>query len=218
MKAQAPFMMDQDLQTYINNTFCVLDDDLKCLKEQTDKMPERKMQITPDQGRYLQFLIQSHALKDILEIGVYTGTSTLYMAKAIPENGKIIALDRNKEWTKIAKKYWDYANVTPLIDLRIGDALSLLKDIPDQSMDFVFIDADKKNYPFYYEESLRVLRHNGFIMIDNIFMNGKVLNDPMDETVLIMKDLHKKIATDERVSCVFLPFYDGMLLAQKRID
>ncbi|CAO4839233.1 MAG: tRNA 5-hydroxyuridine methyltransferase [Holosporales bacterium] len=218
MKAQAPFMMPNDLQDYVHNTFCLLDDDLYRLKEQTDKMPERKMQITPDQGRYLQFLIQSYGLKDILEIGVYTGTSTLYMAKALPEEGKIIALDKNKEWTKIAQKYWDYAKVTRLIDLRIGDALSLLKDIADQSMDFVFIDADKKSYPLYYEESLRILRPNRFMMIDNIFMNGKVLSDEFDETVLIMKDLHKKMAKDERVSCVFLPFYDGMLLAQKRID
>lgn len=218
MKAQAPFMMPDAIQDYVEKTFCPLDDAFQMLKEQTNKMPERKMQITADQGRYLQFLIQSYGLKDILEIGVYTGTSTLYMAKALPDNGKIIALDRNKEWTKIAQKYWALAHVSDMIDLKIGDALTLLQNIPHQSMDFVFIDADKKNYPNYYEESLRILRPNRFMMIDNIFMNGKVLNDPQDETVLMMKNLHQKIAQDERICCVFLPFYDGMLLIQKRFD
>ncbi|MBP9753242.1 MAG: O-methyltransferase, partial [Proteobacteria bacterium] len=204
-----------DVLDYLNTNLLQQDDDLDALKAQTDKMPEKKMQITKEQGAFLTFLIQSFNIKNILEIGVYTGTSTLYMAKAI-KDGHITAIDRNKEWTKIAQKFWKQAQVEDKISLHIGDAKNILKNLKDETFDLVFIDADKKNHPLYFEESLRLLKPKGFILLDNIFLNGTIIKDPSAELSKTMTGFYKALKDDSRINQTFLPFYDGMILVFKK--
>ncbi|CAO5677804.1 MAG: tRNA 5-hydroxyuridine methyltransferase [Holosporales bacterium] len=216
MISQAPFMLQKDILDYLDDTFLNEDPDLLLLKAQTDKMPESKMQITKEQGAFLAFLVDSLNLQNILEIGVYTGTSTLYMAKALNENGSIVAIDRNKEWTKIAKKFWKQAGVESKITLHINNAADVLKTLHENSFDMVFIDADKKNYPLYFEESLRLLKPKGYIVLDNIFLNGTVLSAPESELSKTMTLFYKDLKQDQRIQLTFLPFYDGMLLIRAR--
>jgi O-methyltransferase len=215
MKQNAPFLINEKISNYLNENIFKTDVDLENLKLQTDKMPENKMQITKEQGQFLSSFIKMMKIKSVLEIGVYTGTSTLYMAKALPDDGHILAIDKNKEWTKIALKHWDLAKVTHKITLQLGDAGDILKTLEMESFDLIFIDADKKNYPRYVEESLRIIKENGFIIIDNILMNGRVLDESENPIVESLSKLYQQIRDNKNISSTFLPFYDGMLLLQK---
>ena len=176
---QKAIKLTKQLREYLLQVGVRESDCLKKLREQTVSMPERNMQILPEQGQFIAMLVKILNPKRILEIGTYTGYSSLCMALALPEVS-ITALDKNAEWTKIAKKYWEEADVSNRIQLTIGPALETLKTFKDQSYDLVFIDADKRNYINYYEEGLRVLSANGIILIDNVLWNGRVI-DPAHE-------------------------------------
>lgn len=194
---------------------------LQELREQTQKMSTRKMQISPEQGQFMQLLIELLQAKKTLEIGVFTGYSALAVALALPPEGKIIACDTNVEWTKIAKKYWAIAGVLNKIDLRIAPALNTLQALLDQgqagTFDFAFIDADKKNYPAYYEKSLELIRVGGLILIDNVLWDGDVANPEInDENVLCIRQLNTQLVKDERITLSMLPLGDGVTLARKR--
>ena len=193
---------------------------LKKLREQTHKMSMSQMQISPEQGQFMSLLIQLMNAKKTLEVGVFTGYSTLVVALALPPQGKIIACDINEEWTKIAKYYWEMAGVANKIELKLAPALETLDGLLSQgeteTFDFAFIDADKANYPLYYEKSLNLLRPGGLIVIDNTLWGGAVA-DPADKSAntVIIRELNEKLHQDERIALSLLPIGDGLTLVRK---
>lgn len=189
---------------------------LENLRAQTVNMPERNMQILPEQGQFLNLLVKIVNPKSILEIGTYTGYSSLCMALALPEV-KITALDKNPEWTKVAKKYWQQAGVSDRINLILGQAIDNLPDIADSSQDLVFIDADKRSYILYYEQALRVTKPQGVIIVDNVLWNGRVIDDNhMDTGTKTIRELNVLIRKDDRVDISMVPIGDGLTIIRKR--
>lgn len=202
---------------------------LKALRERTAKDPRAIMQIPPEQGQFMALLIKIMSAKRLLEIGTFTGYSTLSMALAIPKNGRIIACDLSTEWTDIGKEYWQQAGIADKIDLRIAPALdtldALIAEHQQDSFDFAFIDADKVNYDGYYEKTLTLLRPGGVIAIDNVFLFGSVINADVldkdlraaisDTDIQAIQALNAKIKKDKRVDLSMLPIADGLTLVRK---
>lgn len=194
---------------------------LRQLRNETGKIPMSRMQISPEQGQFMAMMVRLTSAKRIIEVGVFTGYSSLAMATAMPEDGRIIACDLSKEWTEIAQRYWKAARVEKKVELRIAPALetlnSLINDGQSSSFDLIFIDADKENYVAYYESALQLLRAGGLIMIDNTLWGGNVATpvktDP--ETVAIRK-LNKFLKADDRVEISLVPIGDGLTLAWKK--
>ncbi|MEO8400192.1 MAG: class I SAM-dependent methyltransferase [Gammaproteobacteria bacterium] len=194
---------------------------LQKLRLQTAKMSMGQMQIAPEQGQFMRLLIELMQAKKTLEIGVFTGYSTLCVALGLPENGKIIACDINVEWTKLAKRFWEMAGVMHKIDLRLAPALDTLQALLDQgdaeTFDFVFIDADKQNYLDYYEKSLNLVRVGGLIAIDNVLWGGDVADPAMnDKNTAMIRRVNDVLLQDERVTLSMVPIGDGLTLARKR--
>ena len=202
---------------------------LRELRKETAKDPNAIMQIPPEQGQFIAFLVKILGAKNILEIGTYTGYSTLCMALAMPEDGKVVACDINQEWTSIGKKFWAKAGVDNKIELHLAPALDtldyLLKKGEQSYFDFIFIDADKCNYEAYYEKSLCLLRAGGIIAIDNVLLFGSVIDaEILDEKmqgriskddVESIKSVNIKIKNDERVDISMLTIADGLTLVRK---
>jgi predicted O-methyltransferase YrrM len=194
---------------------------LQKLREQTHKMSMAQMQISPEQGQFMGLLIELIGAKKTLEIGTFTGYSTLVVALALPEDGKIVACDINGEWTKIAKRFWDLAGVGHKIDLRLAPALETLQALLDEggagTFDFAFIDADKVNYPHYYELSLKLLRPGGLMAIDNVLWSGDVADpEVQDVNTVVLRALNEKVLQDMRVTMSMVPIGDGVTLVRKR--
>lgn len=191
------------------------------LREETSKHALATMQISPDEGQFLQFLVRILNAEKILEIGTFTGYSALSMALALPQDGKLITCDLNPEWTQNAPLFWKEAEVSDKIELRLGKALdtmeTLLKTGHQGTFDFIFIDADKTNYISYYELSLKLLKSNGVIAIDNIFWDGNVV-DPNDESAQTreIRRLNEHIKKDLNVHVSLLTIADGLFLIQKK--
>jgi predicted O-methyltransferase YrrM len=191
------------------------------LRLQTHKMSMSQMQISPEQGQFMQLLIELINAKKTLELGVFTGYSTLAVALALPADGKIFACDINGEWTKIARKFWEKAGVAGKINLYLQPAVAtlnqLLADGHENTFDFAFIDADKVNYPIYYEQTLRLLRPGGLCAVDNVLWEGKVANLTVtDEKTVMFRELNEKILHDNRVTLSMLPLGDGLTLVRKK--
>lgn len=194
---------------------------LKKLREQTQKMSMSQMQISPEQGQFMQLLIELLNAKKTLDIGTFTGYSALAVALALPADGMVVACDINGEWTKIAKRFWAMADVEQKIDLRLAPAVETLQALLDQgqaeTFDFAFIDADKVNYPHYYELSLKLVRQGGLIAIDNVLWSGAVANPAeQDENTQMIRQVNTAVLNDERISLSMLPIGDGLTLCRKR--
>jgi O-methyltransferase len=194
---------------------------LRELREETAKLPQAVMQIGPDQGQLLALLARLVGAKRCIEVGVFTGYSSLAVAMALPEDGTILALDVSDEWTSIARRYWKKAGVEHKIDLRLGKALSTLDTLislrESGRYDMAFIDADKGNYIGYYERCLELVRRGGLIAIDNTLWSGRVA-DPSNKDVdtLALRAFNQALHHDERVDLALLPVGDGLTLALKR--
>lgn len=191
------------------------------LREETAKMPNRNMQISPEQGQFMRLLVELLGVERALEIGVFTGYSSLSVALALPAKGRIVACDVSEEYTSVARRYWNEAGVAGRIDLRIGPAVETLAKLLEEgaagSFDFSFIDADKGNYDAYYERSLELLRPGGLMAIDNALWGGRVADDSdQGEDTRAIRLLNAKVAADERVSMSMVPIGDGLLLVRKR--
>ena len=178
-----------------------------------------QMQIAPEQGQFLQIIATIAKAKKCLEIGRFTGLSTLCMAKGLPDDGKIIAIDNSDEFLSLANKFWRKANVLHKIESVIGEAVEVMQSYIDRqfSFDLIFIDADKNNYPHYYELSLKLLPSNGIIIIDNMLWGGSVadLSDDDNQTKTI-RLLNEKIQNDKRVEFSLLPLSDGLSFIRKK--
>ncbi len=191
------------------------------LREETASHPRHQMQIPPEQGRFLALLVQLSGARRALEIGVFTGYSSLAVAMALPEDGELVALDISDDYTQMARRYWAEAGVSAKVDLRIGPALEsldeLLKEGRDASFDLAFIDADKPNYDRYYEAALGLLRKGGLLVVDNVFQHGASADAATEEpNAIAMRAFNAKLAREERVLLSVLPLADGVTLALKR--
>lgn len=193
------------------------------LREATHAMPNANMQIAPEQGQFMALLVELMDAKRVLEIGTFTGYSTLCMAQALPGEGRIVACDLNREWTGIGASYWKEAGVLERIDLRIGPALetldNLLENGEQATFDMAFVDADKENYLNYYERCLRLVRPGGLILFDNVLWNGDVA-DPgrQDADTRAIRDLNASLHHDQRISLSLVPIGDGLTLARRRAE
>jgi caffeoyl-CoA O-methyltransferase len=194
---------------------------LKQLREETGRMKWGGMQISPEQGQFMALLVELTGARKALEIGTFTGYSSLAVARAMPQGGKVYACDISEEYTDVARRYWAKAGVADKVELRLGPALdsvnALIKDGHGGSFDFAFIDADKENYDAYYEAALTLLKPGGLIAIDNVLWSGRVA-DPKktDDDTLAIRTLNAKIRDDSRVTMSMVPIGDGLMLARKR--
>ena len=191
------------------------------LREETASYPESGMQVSPEQGQFLALLARLAGARQTLEVGVFTGYSSLCVASALPDDGKIIACDVNDEWTKVARRYWKEAAVDRKIDLHLRPALETLRQLLAEgrhnSFDFAFIDADKPNYQVYYETVLKLIRPGGLIVADNVLWSGRVLDPAVqDESTQALRKFNETVGADDRVWITLVPIGDGLMLAQKK--
>lgn len=191
------------------------------LRHETASHPMSQMQIAPEQGQFMALLVQLMGAKKTLEVGVFTGYSSLVTALALPEDGRVIACDVSEEYTAIARRYWERAGVAHKIDLRIAPALETLDQLlaagEANSFDFAFIDADKSNYDNYYERALQLVRPGGLIAIDNVLWSGAVADPAItDNRTEKIRALNQKLHQDDRVTLSLVPIADGLTLAHKR--
>jgi len=186
------------------------------LRAATRRIPMGTMQIGPDQAAFMQLLVRAIGARRCLEIGTFTGYSALAVALALPPGGRIVCCDVSEEWTAVARRYWKMAGVDGKISLRLAPALETLKTLKGP-FDFAFIDADKENYPKYYERCLKLLRRGGVIAVDNTLWYGSVI-DPGNRTddARAIRAFNRKLRRDRRVEISLVPIGDGLTLAWKR--
>ena len=167
------------------------------------------------EGRFLQLMAQLSGARHVVEIGTFTGYSALAMAEAIPQDGEILTIEHNPHYAKIAQDFFDRSPSGHKITLRTGEAPDILKTLPDEKTDLVFIDADKQNYIAYYKESMRILRKLGLILADNALWYGRIF-DPKDDESRAMSDFNKLVKSDDRAEKLFLTIRDGIYIIRKR--
>jgi predicted O-methyltransferase YrrM len=219
MTAKSAFV-DRAIQEYIIANTVREDPVLRALREETSRHPRARMAIGPEQGQLMALLARTIGAKRYLEIGVFTGYSSLAMALALPADGRIVACDVSEEFTAVAGRYWEAAGVTGKIDLRIAPALETLAVLRSERVkpfDMAFIDADKANVDAYYEHSLELVRPGGFVLVDNVLWDGAVLDaSTEDPDTRALRLLNAKVGRDDRVDAVLLPVCDGILIARKK--
>jgi len=219
MVANTSFL-PEDLWTYIQQNSMAESAALRALRRETESLAVGDWQVPPEQGSFLSFLIGLTGAKSVLEIGTFTGYGTLCMVAALPEDGRVVTLEGMSEYSDIAEKHWKTSGVAERIDLRLGMALDSLTALVNEGMtdafDFVFIDADKKEYDEYYEYALQLVRIGGLIAVDNMLWRGAVA-DPENQknSTNSLRRLMLKIRDDERVSNSLVPIGDGLMLAQR---
>jgi predicted O-methyltransferase YrrM len=195
-------------------------DILRRLREETAEDEMARMQIAPEQGQFMALLLHLIGARRCLEIGVYTGYSSLVTALALPADGRLVACDLNAKWTAVARRYWREGGVAGKIDLRLGPAVETLAQLLAEgaaaSFDFAFIDADKRHYDHYYEQCLKLVRTGGLIAIDNVLWGGAVAEpEHDDEETRAIRLLNRKLRDDQRVELSLVPIADGLSLARK---
>lgn len=208
------------LHAYFLNALVQEPELLVRLRKETEALPGAGMQISPEQGRFMRWLVRLIGAKRCIEIGVFTGYSSLSVALSLPAEGRIIACDVNEETTRIAQRYFDAAGVSGKLDLRLAPGLTTLESLKSDgqsgTFDFAFIDADKGNYPGYYEGCLALLREGGVLAVDNSLWGGKVADTSItDSDTVAIRGLNAYAMNDARVSACLIPIGDGLLLAQK---
>ncbi len=219
--ANRTISMTDQLYDYLLSSSLREPDILRRLRDETAPFPHSIMQTAPEQGQFMALLLQIIGAVNTIELGVYTGYSSLWTALALPPRGRIIACDINEEWTSMARRYWEEAGVAEKVDLRLAPAIETLEALLAAgeygSFDFVFIDADKENYDAYYERSLELLRPGGLIAVDNVLWSGRVA-DPLasDEATLAIRAFNLKLRDDDRIELSLVPIADGLTLALKR--
>ncbi|MGJ0605672.1 class I SAM-dependent methyltransferase [Cylindrospermopsis raciborskii] len=190
------------------------------LRQETAKLPMSIMQISPEQGQFMALLIKILGAKKTLDIGVFTGYSSLVVALSLPDDGKIIACDISEEYTSMARIYWQRAGVADKIDLQLAPALETLDKLlaagEAGTFDFAFIDADKANYENYYERSLELIRPGGLIAVDNVLWSGRVADPEIqDNQTSKIRAFNQKVHQDSRITLSLVPIADGLTLARK---
>jgi predicted O-methyltransferase YrrM len=193
---------------------------LKELRQATSQLPMANMQIAPEQGQFMALLVQLTGARKILEIGVFTGYSSLAMALALPPQGRVLGCEISAEYAAIARQFWQKAGVSEKIDVLLGPAVTSLEQLlangEQESFDLAFIDANKSDYDQYYELSLQLVRTGGLILIDNVLWYGKVADETVqDKATQSIRHLNAKLHQDPRISLCLVPIGDGLTLALK---
>jgi O-methyltransferase len=212
----------QDLLDYVRQISLRDDEVLAALRAETAQLPGGvAMQVMAEEGQLLALLVSLTGAGKVLEIGTFTGYSTLCMARALPQGGRLITCDITERWAAIGTGYWERAGVRDRIELRVGDATNtlgeLLSEYGADSFDLVFIDADKVNYRAYYERSLELVRPGGLIVVDNTLFFGRVVNpQAQDPDTIAVRELNASLHDDERVDISLLVMADGITLVRKK--
>ncbi|THU45484.1 hypothetical protein C4D60_Mb02t18410 [Musa balbisiana] len=196
---------------------------LRELREETATMPGSQMQVSPDQAQLLAMLVQILGAQRCIEVGIYTGYSSLAIALVLPESGRLVACERDVKCLEIAKKYYERAGVSHKVDIKHGLAVeslrSLIQNGESCSFDFAFVDAEKRMYSEYFELLLQLVRIGGLIVIDNVLWHGKVADPQVNDSKTIsLRNFNRKILEDKRISTSMVPIGDGMTICQKRAD
>ena len=218
--SRTPIVVTEPVYEYLLSVGVREPEVLARLRVETARLEQANMQIGPDQGAFMRLLVELIGARRCLEVGVFTGYSSLSVALALPRDGTLTACDVSEEWTSIARRYWTEAGVADRVDLRLAPAVetldALLADGRAGSYDFAFIDADKANYDAYYERSLALLRTGGLLVIDNVLWSGRVAdpNDRDPDTEAI-RALNARIHADDRVTLSMVPVADGLTLVRK---
>lgn len=213
-------ILNPDLHDYLLTILPEESKHMKKLREKTNAHPYHPMQTTPEQATLLSWLVTILAPKCIVEIGVFTGHSTLAMAEALTDDAKIYACDKNQEWTDYGYEIWQHSPHAHKIDLTISDGQDYLNKLMQsellEKVDMIFIDADKPNYQSYYELSLKLLKPGGVLILDNIFLMGRVVTDGNEKhTARNIRELNSKIQKDPRIKPCVIPIGDGMTAIYK---
>ena len=215
------FLLPENLQHYVAENWVHEPEVLQRLRTETSQLKNAGMQIGPDQGVLMGMLAKLIGAKRYLEVGVFTGYSSLSVALALPEDGIVVALDVSEEFTSMAQRYWKEAGVRDKIQLQLAPAVETLNNMiaagRSDSFDFAFIDADKSNYRNYYERVLALLRPNGLLLMDNVLWSGRIA-DPahMDEDTVALRELNAFVHGDHRVEACLIPIGDGVTIVRKK--
>lgn len=215
------FFLDDRLYQYLLSVSLRDDPVARELREETARLPQANMQIAPEQAQFLALLVRMLGARRTLDVGVFTGYSSLAVARALPADGRVVALDVSEEWTAIARRYWERAGVADRIDLRLAPALEtldgLLGEEGEGSYDFAFIDADKAHYLNYYERCLELMRPGGVIAVDNVLWSGSVADpDDREADTEAIRAFNRALHEDERIHLSVVPIADGLSLAVKK--
>jgi predicted O-methyltransferase YrrM len=203
--------LNDELYRYIVNTFAEEDDILKTAVADTEKNGMPLIQVSPDNGKFLQLLMKIVGAKKVLELGTLGGYSTIWMARGLPEDGKLITLEYEKKHADVALNNFKRAGLENKIEIVLGPALESLDKLKGQKFDFAFIDADKVNYPVYFEKILALMNKGGIITADNTLRKGEVINPNIeDEGTKAIQVFNKKVASDPRVESLLVPISDGV--------
>ncbi len=210
--------MTDELHAYVVTHGTPPDEIMRDLIEETERsLPgNAQMQVAPEQAAFLSLLTKLVGARHVVEVGTFTGLSSLAMARGLADGGKLVCFDISDEFTSVARRYWERAGVSDRIELRIGPAAERLRELPTEPhLDLSFIDADKTGYPRYWEELVPRTRSGGLIVVDNVLRDGRVLEprDDSDKAIVRFNDI---AARDERVEVVMLPIADGLTLARRR--
>ena len=210
-----------ELYEYLKSVSLREPDVLARIRKETSRHPRAAMQISPEQGQFMSLLVKLLGVQKVLEIGVFTGYSSTIVALALPDDGQITACDIDEDFTSIAQRYWQEAGVSQKINLNLAPALETLNKLLDQgaeaTYDMAFIDADKCNYPNYYEPCLRLLKPGGVLLVDNVLWDGRVadlsINDADTDGI---RRLNQLVHEDSRVDMSLIPLGDGLTLVRKK--
>ncbi len=217
--APKSFLLTAELASYLVGHGSPPDDVQRALIDETRALgPIAGMQVAPEQGAFLTLLTRLIGARSAVEVGTFTGYSSLCIARGLPADGRLLCCDVSEEWTAIARRAWERVGVADRIDLRIGPGADTLRSLPrDETIDLAFIDADKPGYRVYYEELLMRLRPNGVLLVDNVLWDGRVIQaDANDDNTAAIKAFNDLVAADDRVEAVMLPIADGLTLCRKK--
>ena len=210
--------LSDELHNYVVAHSAPISDLMRELAEGTRRLlpANADMQVAPEHATFLTFLTRLLGARNAVEVGTFTGLSSLAIATALPDDGKLTCFDVSTEYTDIARRYWARAGLDDRIELRIGPAQETLSGLPGEPhLDLAFIDADKVGYPAYWAELVPRMRPGGVIAVDNVLRNGAVL-DPRSEADQAIAAFNTQVLADERVDVVMLPLADGVTLARRR--
>ena len=206
----------EKLEKYINNFSLKLNPIQQEIIEYNNTLGDvKRMQVATSQCHFLHLIIKTSNIRNVLEIGTFTGLSALSIALALPENGKLIALDKNEETNKIAVSFFKKANLDNKIKTIVKPALDSLEELKNNKFDMVFIDADKMNYKEYYERSLKLVNKGGLVIVDNVLWHGEVADENnLDKFTVNIRDFNDYVAKDNRVEQIIVPLGDGMTVCR----
>lgn len=205
--------LNEQLYQYIVDTFAKEDELLRQIVNETEEKNIPLIQISPELGKFLYVLVKSIRSMRILEIGALTGYSTIWMARALPDGGRLTTLEISKEHADIANGNFKKAGLDKKINLILGNAMESLDKLANEKFDFAFIDADKILYPAYYEKVIKLMNNGGIITADNTLKDGRIIDKNPDENIRAIQVFNKTVADDPRVDSILVPISDGITMA-----